>query len=98
MKLLKSFFNHFFNRYQFVLETLMKGSEFIFDRFNLLHYQCHEINMNCGGSYINYLDWIKRKNAKINSINYDNKCFQYTASGALNYNKIHKEYQKLSLL
>ena len=63
-EVIEELFKSFFNRYQIMLETLMKGSEFIFDRFNLLHYQCHEINMNYGESYINYLDWIKKKKCK----------------------------------
>ena len=37
------------NCYQNNLES-MKGSEFIFDYFNLLHNKCDKINPNCGGS------------------------------------------------
>ena len=33
------------NRYQIRLETLMRGSYFIFDQINLLHYKCHKINL-----------------------------------------------------
>ena len=36
--------------YQTSLEQSMKGSDFIFNCVNLLHYQHHEINLNCGGS------------------------------------------------
>ena len=36
------------NCYQNNLES-MKGSEFIFDYFNLLHNKCDKINPNCGG-------------------------------------------------
>ena len=36
------------SRYQIGLETLMKGSEFVFDCFHLLYYRCHKINPNRG--------------------------------------------------
>ena len=39
------------NRYQNNLQY-MKNSEFIFDFLHLLHYKCHKINLNHGGSYI----------------------------------------------
>ena len=42
----------------------MKGSEFGFDFVNLLYYKCHKTNPNCGGSYIDSLDWIKKGNNK----------------------------------
>ena len=36
---------------------------------NLLHYKCHKINLNHGGSYIDAPDWIKtKKQQKIISI------------------------------
>ena len=50
-ELLKNFFNHFFPDIKFVLETLMKGSDFVFDFVNLLYFKCHKINLNRGGSY-----------------------------------------------
>ena len=50
--------------YQIGLETLMKGSEFVFDCVHLLYYKCHKINLKRGGSYIDTPDWIKNK-AKI---------------------------------
>ena len=42
----------------------MKGSEFAFDFVNLLYYKCNKTNPNCGGSYIDSLDWIKKGNNK----------------------------------
>ena len=32
----------------------MKGSEFVFNYVRLLYYECHKINPNRGGSYIDY--------------------------------------------
>ena len=47
----EEFFQSLLSRYQFGLETLMKGSEFVFDCVQSLYYICHKINPNCGGSY-----------------------------------------------
>ena len=48
---IKELFDSLKNIYQHNLDS-MKGSEFVFDYVNLLHYKCHEINTNRGGSYI----------------------------------------------
>ena len=65
----------------------MKGSEFVFDYVQLLYYKSYKINPNCGGSYVDSLDW-KNKKATINLINKrDNKCFQYGVTVALNHKK-----------
>ena len=47
-------FESLLKRYQIGLELLMKGRNFIFDCVHLLHYKCHKINLNCGGSYIDF--------------------------------------------
>ena len=52
---------------------------------NLLHYKSREINLNCGGSYIDSPDWMKNKNAPINRFNHDQKCFQYVPTVPLNH-------------
>ena len=44
----------------------MKGSECVFDYIHLLYYNCHKINPNCGGSYVDSPNWIKNKKATIN--------------------------------
>ena len=61
MKFQKNFLKLFLNRYQNNFEKLMKGSEFVFNYVHLLYYKCHKINLNCGGSYIHYLDQIRTK-------------------------------------
>ena len=48
------------NWYQNNIES-MRYSEFAFDYVHLLYYKCHKINLNCGGSYIDSLDWVKKK-------------------------------------
>ena len=70
-KVIKELFDLVKNRYQNSLES-MKGSEFVFNYFQLLYYKCHRINPNCVGSYIDSLDWIKNNKGTINTINKNN--------------------------
>ena len=65
----------------------MRGSKFIFDSVDLLHYHHQKIS-----SYVDYPKWIKnKKKTTINPKNNDNKCFQYAAIAALN-NKQSKNH------
>ena len=45
------------------------------------------IRLKRGKSCIKSLKWLKKKRATINPQNNDDKCFQYTKTVALNYNK-----------
>ena len=76
------------SRYQGNLETSMRESDFIFDSVQFMYYKCHKVNFKCGGSYIDSPDWIKKKKATRNPKNTDNKCFQFAATVALNYEQI----------
>ena len=49
------------SRYQNGLETLMRGSDFIFDSVQLLYYKSHKKNLRRGESCIDSPDWIKKK-------------------------------------
>ena len=49
----------------------MKGSNFLFNYLDLLHWKCHKIDTNRGASYIDSPDW---KKATLNSENNGNKC------------------------
>ena len=61
-----------------------------------LYYKYHKINFSCGGSYIDYPDWIKNKKATINPINKkDNKSFQYAVAVVLRYEEIKKDPQRI---
>ena len=62
----------------------MEGSNFVFERVDLLYYSLHKMNLNRGGSNIDSLDWIKNKKGIINLKNKDNECFTYTVATALN--------------
>ena len=52
--------------YQDNLETLIRGTNFIFDSVQLMYYKCHKVNFKPGGSSIHSPDWIKYKNTTIN--------------------------------
>ena len=74
----------------------MKGSDFIFDCVKLLYCNCHKINLNHGGSYIDSPDWIKSKKETINCFNNDDKYFQYAATVALNHDEIRINLERIS--
>ena len=74
----KKFLNRFLKDIKLGWKHL-QCSDFIFDCANSLYYTCHKINLNHGGSYIDFLDWIKIKKATINPAHGDDECFQYTA-------------------
>ena len=59
----KKLYDSLKNKYQTNLQS-MRGSEFVFHYVQLSYYKCHKINLNPGGSYIDFRYWIKNK--KIN--------------------------------
>ena len=76
----------------------MRGSEFVFNCVNELHYKLHRVDINGGRSYIDSSRWLKNKKATINPQNMnDDRCFQYALTVALNYGKIknHPERTKI---
>ena len=77
------------SRCQKKFETSMRGSDFIFGSVQLMYYKCHKVNFKGGSSYIDSLDWIKKKKATINPKSTDDKYFQYAATVALNYEEIN---------
>ena len=60
-EVIKEIFVSVLQKYQKGLEESMKGSEFIYDWVDLLHYKCHKISLNCGGSYIGSPKWLTNK-------------------------------------
>ena len=49
-----------------------------------------------GGLYIDSPDWIKKKKATINPKKTDDKCFQYAATFALNFEETESHPEKVS--
>ena len=83
-------------KYQDNLQNKVKGSDFIFKGVNYLFYDFNRITISKGGSYIESPKWLKDKKCTINQKNNDNKCFQYAATLALNFNNIDKHPQRIS--
>ena len=96
-EIIEELFKSFLQRYQEGLEESMKGSEFIFDSVNLLHYHLQKTSLKrTGSSYIDSPEWLKNKKATINPKNNDDNCFQYALTVALNYQNIKKDPQRIS--
>ena len=81
-------FNLLCSKYQVNSETSLRGSNFSFELVQLMYYKCHRVNFIHGGSYIDSPHWVKKKKATINLKHTDDKCFQYAATVALNYEEI----------
>ena len=96
-EVIENLFKSLLQRYKEGLEEKMKGSEFVFDGVNLLHYDFNKISLDKGGSHIKTPAWLSAKKAKINFQNKkDDKCFQYALTVALNYEKINTNHQRIS--
>ena len=68
-------FESLFQKYQEGSEEKIRGSEFVFDSVDLLHYNFHKIRSNTGRSYIDSSKWLKNKKETINPKINDDKCF-----------------------
>ena len=71
------------------LETSMNEIDFIFDSARLMYYKCEKVDFKRGGSYLDFLNWIKKKRATVNPKHGHDKCFQYAATVILNYEEIN---------
>ena len=60
-EIIKELFKPLFQNCQEGLEERMKGSEFIFDKVDLLYYRCLKISLNRGGLYIDSPKWLQNK-------------------------------------
>ena len=95
-EIIEKLFNSLKSRCQNNLQ-LMRAKDFVFVYLQLLYYKCHKINLNRGGLYIDFPDWIKNKKKTMNPVNKkDNQCFQYAVTVALNYKPIKKEPQRIT--
>ena len=77
VEIIEELFKSFLQKYWEGLEESMKGSEFVFDSTDLLHYHFQKIILNRGGSYIDSPKWLKNIKATINLKNNHDKwvCF-----------------------
>ena len=44
----------------------MKGSQFVFENADLLHYSLHKTSLNRAGPYVDSPSWLKNKKATLN--------------------------------
>ena len=54
----------------------MRRRDFFFDSAQLTYCICHQVNFKGDGSYIDSPNWIKKKKARINLKNKNDKCFR----------------------
>ena len=95
-KVVNEVFKSLRSKYHKNLETSMIGSDFVFESIQLTYCKCHKVNFKRGGSCIDSPNWIKKKKATINPKNEDDKCFQWAASVALNFEKIESHPDRVS--
>ena len=90
-EIIEELFKSLLQRYKKGLEESMRGSKFVFDSADLLHYHFQKTSLNNkGGLYIDSPKWLKNNKATINPKNDDNNCFQHVLTVALNYQNIKK--------
>ena len=64
-----------------------------------MYYSVHKTTLRRGKSYIKSSKWLRNKGATINPQNYyDNKCFQYAVTIALNHQNIENHPERISNL
>lgn len=72
----------------------MKGSDFVFDFADGLHYKYHKVSLNCGGACIEPPKWINDQKAVTNPQNINDASFQYMVTVLLNQKSIGKKFSK----
>ena len=98
-EIIEELFKSLLQRYQEGLEESMKGSEFIFDSVNLLHYHLQKTSLKrTVSSYIDSPEWLKNKKTTINPKNNNDNQFQYAIIAALNYKQIKNHPERISNL
>ena len=74
------------------LLKIIKGSDIVFERVELMDYKLHRVRLRRGGSYIKSPEWLANKKATINPKNKnDDECLRWSTISALNYNEITKK-------
>ena len=59
-EIIDELFESLLQKYQEGLEEKMRGSEFVFDSIDLLHYNLHKISLNRGGSNTKSSKWLQK--------------------------------------
>ena len=96
-EIIMELFKSFLQKYQEGLEESMRGSEFVYDRVNVLYYNLNKVSLSRGGPYIDSPKWVKNKRTTINPQNKkDDKCFQYAVTVTLNHEQIKDHPERIS--
>ena len=91
-EIIEEFLKSLLRRYHKGLESSVKGSDFIPDSANLLHYHLEKTSLKRTGSlYIDSPEWLKNKKAAINPKHNNDNCSQYGLTVALNQQKMLKK-------
>ena len=89
--IIRELFRSFLRNYQEELK-IISGSEFNFERVELIDYKLHRVRLKRDGSYIKSPEWLLHKAATINPKNKnDDECLRWSTISALNYNEITKK-------
>ena len=95
-EIIEGLFESLLERYQEGLEESMRGSEFIFDSVDALHFDLNKISLSRDRSCIDSSEWLKNKKATINPKNNDDRCFQCAVALALNHEQIKSHPERIS--
>ena len=96
-EIVKELFESILQKYEELIEHSSKNSGFALESVELVDYDINKTTINRVGSYNESLTWLKSKKCTINPQNKnDNKCFQYAATVALNYEKINNHPGNIS--
>ena len=74
----------------------MRGTEFVFDSVDLLHYKLRKTSLNRRRWYLDFPKFLKNKKVTIYLNNNDDTCFQYALSAELNYKQIKSHPKRIS--
>ena len=96
--IIKELFESLLQKIQKELKEKMRGSEFVFDSVDLLHYNLHKISLNRGRSNTDPPEWLKEKKATINPQSNDDEYFQYALALALDYQNIKSNPERISII
>ena len=89
--IVRKIFRSFLHNYQEKLK-IIKGSDFVFESVELIHYKLRRVRLRRGGSYLKSPEQLANKKATINPENKnDNEYFRWSTISALNYNEIMKK-------
>ena len=84
--IIRELFKSFWKNYQEELK-IISGSEFNFERVELMNYKLHRVCLRRGGSYIKSPEWLLYKGETINLENKnDDECIRWSIISALNCN------------